>query len=184
MAPEASLSLLIGQAVTEFKRNLPDSHSDEADQIGLAVSTVITLQAGLFTFLLGFFRLGFIDVVLSRALLRGFVSAVAVIIMMYGVLLLLGLGAQVMYREQLIPMFGLVELQHVFDPETTIQKIEFLLKNVFTHAHRMTTIISFVALFSLVLFREFKNLFKSKWWIYRLPEVLIIVVASTGTCVR
>lgn len=30
--------------------------------------------------MLGFFRLGFLDVVLSRALLRGFVTAVAVVI--------------------------------------------------------------------------------------------------------
>ena len=33
--------------------------------------------------MLGFLRLGFIDVVLSRALLRGFITAVAVIIMMW-----------------------------------------------------------------------------------------------------
>lgn len=32
--------------------------------------------------MLGFFRLGFIDVVLSRALLQGFISAIAVVIMM------------------------------------------------------------------------------------------------------
>ena len=43
------------------------------------------LQAGVFSFLLGFFRLGFIDVVLSRALLRGFVSAIAVVIMVYDI---------------------------------------------------------------------------------------------------
>ncbi len=40
------------------------------------------VQAGLISFLLGIFRLGFLDVVLSRALLRGFVTAVAVVIMM------------------------------------------------------------------------------------------------------
>ena len=39
-------------------------------------------QVGLISFLLGLFRLGFLDVVLSRALLRGFVTAVAVVIMM------------------------------------------------------------------------------------------------------
>ena len=32
--------------------------------------------------MLGFFRLGFIDVVLSRALLHGFIAAIAVVIMM------------------------------------------------------------------------------------------------------
>jgi MFS superfamily sulfate permease-like transporter len=46
------------------------------------ISTMLTFQVGLFTFLLGFVRLGFIDVILSRALLRGFVTAVAVVIAM------------------------------------------------------------------------------------------------------
>ncbi len=40
-------------------------------------------QVGFISFILGFFRLGFIDVVLSRALLRGFVTAVAFIILMF-----------------------------------------------------------------------------------------------------
>ncbi|KIL62009.1 hypothetical protein M378DRAFT_81836, partial [Amanita muscaria Koide BX008] len=164
VAPEAALSLLIGQTVTEFKRQLPDQHSKDADKLGLAVATAITLQAGLFTFLLGISRLGFIDVVLSRALLRGFVTAVAVIIML----------------EQLIPMFGLTKLQHILDPETTMAKLGFLLENVFTHAHKMTTIISFSALLAIVLFRAFKNMFKRNRWIYNLPEVLIVVVASTA----
>lgn len=43
----------------------------------------LRVQAGLISFLLGCFRLGFIDVVLSRALLRGFISAVAVVILMF-----------------------------------------------------------------------------------------------------
>ena len=48
--------------------------------VGYKVATAIVLQSGLFSFLLGLFRLGFIDVILSRALLSGFVAAVAVII--------------------------------------------------------------------------------------------------------
>ena len=77
-------------------------------------------------------------------------------------------------------MFGLTKLQQLVDPETALQKLQFLAENVFTHAHKPTTIISFGALFSLVLFREFKRLFKRKWWIYNLPEILIVVVVSTS----
>src|SRR6266550_1367823 len=77
-------------------------------------------------------------------------------------------------------MFGLTALQHVLDPETALQKLQFLVQNVFSHAHRMTAIISFGALLSLVLFRAFKGLFKNKWWIYNLPEILIVVVVSTS----
>lgn len=77
-------------------------------------------------------------------------------------------------------MFGLTQLQQLVDPETALQKLKFLAENVFTAAHKSTTVISFGALFSLVLFREFKNLFKRKWWIYNLPEILIVVVVSTS----
>jgi len=82
VAPEAALSLLLGQAVSDIRHDYPDAQGASAEMIGLQVATVITLQVGLISFLLGFFRLGFIDVVLSRALLRGFVTAVAVVIMM------------------------------------------------------------------------------------------------------
>lgn len=160
VAPEAALSLLVGQAVTEFRHMYPNS---DPDHVGVVVATAIGLQVGLFASFLGFFRLGFLDVVLSRALLRGFVTAVAVVITV----------------EQLIPMFGLVDLEHQLQPETTLDKITFLIENVWSHAHELTTIISFGALAALILFRSFKNCFKNTWWIYRLPEVLIFVVLAT-----
>lgn len=77
-------------------------------------------------------------------------------------------------------MFGLTKLHHVGDVETTLDKIHFLIQNVMTKSNRLTAIISFSALFALVAFRYFKNKFKGIWWIYRLPEVLIVVVASTS----
>ncbi|TCD66273.1 hypothetical protein EIP91_001602 [Steccherinum ochraceum] len=162
VAPEAALSLLVGQAVSEILHH--DHHENTNPELaGLAISTVITFQVGLISFLLGFFRLGFLDVVLSRALLRGFVTAVAVVISI----------------EQLIPMFGLTALHHQVNPQSTLEKFVFLVDNAFTNGHRTTTIISFAALAALVLMRNFKNLFKKYWFIYRIPEVLIVVVVST-----
>ncbi|KAF8957348.1 sulfate anion transporter [Flammula alnicola] len=163
VAPEAALSLLLGQAISEIRHEYPDPHSGEADLLGLGVATVITLQVGLISFLLGFFRLGFIDVVLSRALLRGFITAVAVVIMI----------------EQFIPMLGLSKVIHETDPQTTLEKFAFLVRNAFTRSHYLTTAISFSALFSLVALRSVKNRFKNAWYIYRIPEVLVVVVAST-----
>lgn len=40
------------------------------------ISLVLLFQVGLISFVLGLLRLGFLDVVLSRALLRGFITAV------------------------------------------------------------------------------------------------------------
>lgn len=100
VGPEASLSLIVGQTVTSLIHSDPHGPPKDAHLVALAISTIITfqvsfssivcsqrsnafLQVGLFTFFLGFARLGFIDVLLSRALLRGFVTAVAVVITMF-----------------------------------------------------------------------------------------------------
>ncbi|KZT22517.1 sulfate permease [Neolentinus lepideus HHB14362 ss-1] len=162
VAPEAALSLLVGQAVSDIIHGDPHSHPENSDAIGIAVSTIITFQVGLISFLLGFFRLGFIDVVLSRALLRGFITAVAVVIMI----------------EQLIPMFGLVHAEHVANPKTTLEKFFFLVEHI-PKCHELTTLISFGALGVLILLRTIKAGFKKYWFIYRLPEVLVVVVLST-----
>jgi hypothetical protein len=76
-------------------------------------------------------------------------------------------------------MFGLAKLMHIVDPETTLDKFLFLIRNAFTKANPLTTTISFSALFSLVALRVLKNRFKGTWWIYRIPEVLVVVLVST-----
>ncbi|KAL1744823.1 sulfate transporter family-domain-containing protein [Schizophyllum fasciatum] len=164
VAPEAALSLIVGQAVRDMQHDY-DPEMKHSTAIGLAVSTVITFQVGLITFLLGFFRLGFIDVVLSRALLRGFITAIAIIICI----------------EQLIPMLGLVPLEHTMHPSSTIEKFVFLVRNV-DRLHYLTAIISFSTLLALVALRNLKGRFRKYWFIYRIPEVLLVVVFSTVMC--
>jgi high affinity sulfate transporter 1 len=163
VAPEAALSLLVGQAVSDVLHADPHAPAENVEAVRLAVATIITVQSGLISFLLGFFRLGFIDVVLSRAMLQGFITAIAVVILI----------------EQLIPMFGLTALSGAVHPHTTLDKLLFLVENAFTHSHRTTTSISFGALLVLVTIRCVKTFFKKWWWIYRLPEVLVVVVFST-----
>ena len=77
-------------------------------------------------------------------------------------------------------MFGLTHLEHILQPKSTMEKLLFLIENVFTHAHRLTTIISFGALAVLVCLRSLKQAFKKYWFTYRIPEVFIVVVASTS----
>ena len=81
VAPEAALSLLVGQAITDAMHYNHEKPEDFT-AVGYKVATAIGLQSGLFSFLLGLFRLGFIDVILSRALLSGFVAAVGIVISM------------------------------------------------------------------------------------------------------
>ena len=77
-------------------------------------------------------------------------------------------------------MFGLSALQRVSNPQSTLDKMIFIIEHIFTDAHEITTIISFSALLALVALRTFKNRFKKYWFIYRLPEVFLVVVVATG----
>ncbi|KAI0315518.1 sulfate anion transporter [Amylostereum chailletii] len=163
VAPEAALSLLVGQAVSDVLHGDPHAHPKNPDAVAIAVCTAIVAQVGVISFLLGFFRLGFLDVVLSRALLRGFITAVAFVI----------------FLEQLMPMLGLVALEHKLNPQTTLDKIRFILENGFTHFHKQTAMVSFGALLVLVGARVLKASFRKYWFIYRIPEVLVVVVVST-----
>ncbi|CAE6441231.1 unnamed protein product [Rhizoctonia solani] len=169
VGPEAALSLLVGQAVTQVLHGDPTAKVPHS--VGLAVSTMITFQVGFFSFALGLLRLGFIDVVLSRALLRGFVTAVAVVITI----------------EQLIPMLGLVKLEHSIKPVpvTTIDKFLFIVQNAGTHAHWLTTIISFATLVALLSARAVKRRLAKRegWrWVKFIPEVFLAVVIATALC--
>ena len=77
-------------------------------------------------------------------------------------------------------MFGLTALEQEQNPRTTLEKFLFLIENFAIHEHRLTTIISFGALGILVILRYVKTFFKNWAIIYRLPEVLLVVIASTG----
>jgi MFS superfamily sulfate permease-like transporter len=83
------------------------------------------------------------------------------------------------YSEQLAPIFGLTKLMRAADLETTLQKLAFVIEHVWEHANQLTTIVSLFSLSMLVTLRWFKGQFQKTWWIYRLPEVLIVVGLST-----
>ncbi|KAG8840483.1 hypothetical protein FRB91_006040, partial [Serendipita sp. 411] len=163
VGPEASLSLIVGQTITNLLHSDPHGPPEDPHLVAIAISTILTFQVGLFTFLLGFIRLGFIDVILSRALLRGFVTAVAVVITV----------------EQLIPMVGLAGLEREVNPTTTPAKVAFIINNL-SSISRPTAIVSFTTLFILVTGRFVKRRFtKTHRWVYFIPEIFITVVVST-----
>ena len=99
---------------------------------------------------------------------------------MHQFLLSRGRLADVLGSEQLIPMLGLVSLQHALNPHSTLEKLVFLIDNAFMHAHHLTAVVSFGALAILVCLRKIKQCFPKYWFIYRLPEVFLVVVVSTS----
>lgn len=123
------------------------------------------MEVGLFTFLLGIFRLGFLDAVLSRALLRGFITAVGCVICI----------------EQLIPLLGLSALEREMHLSSAppIEKLIFVIQNVH-NTHRLTACISLVAFCLLILAKIYKpRVSKRMPWVTFVPEVLIVVAVAT-----
>ncbi|TYJ55804.1 hypothetical protein B9479_003456 [Cryptococcus floricola] len=167
IGPEAALSLLIGQMIQEAVYGDPHSVPAHPDLEAAAIALITTFQIGVITSLLGLLRLGFLDVVLSRALLRGFITAVGVII----------------FIEQLVPMLGLATLlSHSVSPPTRpLSKLLF----IFSHTpqiNKATAILSFTSVTFLIASRVIKQKIAQRpggLWIKFVPEILLLVVGTT-----
>ncbi len=135
VGPEAAGSLLVGTVV----RSSVDQGriGDDDDAMNAAVAGVVTGMAGAVIFVAGLTRLGFLDSVLSRPFLRGFISAIGFVILV----------------DQLIPEMGLSrKAKH--DPGgvshgSSVQKLVFLVENV-KYAHGLTCGVAFGS-FAIIL---------------------------------
>ncbi|SGY29841.1 BQ5605_C002g01088 [Microbotryum silenes-dioicae] len=168
VGPEAALSLIMGESISKIIDAETHAHGGMSNsakmQLTFTITSVIVFQAGLITFALGMLRLGFIDAVLSRALLRGFITAVGIVI----------------FVAQLIPILGL-ERYTKQGADTTPSKLMLMIEHV-DKAHKLTLIVSCVALLVLVSAKSFKaRLAKRRGYgfLAYVPEVLVVVILST-----
>ena len=76
-------------------------------------------------------------------------------------------------------MFGLTALEHRLAPNSTLEKFVFLFENVWSGMEKTTTMLSFGSLLALICVRSLKGYCKRWWFIYRIPEVLVVVIVST-----
>ncbi|KAI9315849.1 sulfate transporter family-domain-containing protein [Dichotomocladium elegans] len=160
VGPEAPLALLVGSSIA-IQQHL---HSDGDPIDPLAWASLMTLFVGLFTLLLGIFRLGFLDSLMSRALLRGFITGVALVVMV----------------QQSIILLGLVDRSKkwgVTEASSTIDRLVFLVKNI-EYLHPLTSCVSAVAVSILFSMRIVKAKQTSKRWIQLFPESLVVVICS------
>jgi MFS superfamily sulfate permease-like transporter len=161
VGPEATLSLLIGSSIAQL-----NSDDDVVDP--LAWATLMTIFVGIFTFLLGIFRLGFLDSLMSRALLRGFISGVGLVVALQQGIILLGL-------------VKLSEQHDITEASSSIARFLFLVKNI-QYSHVLTTSVSAASVAFLLLARVTKSKMagsgKFKWF-QLLPEVLLVVITSS-----
>ncbi|CAG8631176.1 2165_t:CDS:2, partial [Acaulospora morrowiae] len=166
MGPEALVSMLIGSSVAQQQKYT--GHEGDVDT-AIAIAGLITFFVGILTFILGIFRLGFLDSVLSRALLRGFISAVAIVIII----------------EQFLIMLGLTEiatLDGIGHASSTLEKFIYIITHIH-QAHGLTAIVAFSSLTFLLVFRALKlKLSKHYPQAQFIPEILICVIVFTILC--
>ncbi|ORZ10456.1 sulfate transporter family-domain-containing protein [Absidia repens] len=159
VGPEATLSLLVGSSIAA-QGHTPDAENNVDP---LAWACLMTLFVGIFTFLLGIFRLGFLDSLMSRALLRGFITGVAVVVLL----------------QQTIILLGLVKLSEhagISEASTSVARFIFLVKHVH-QSHPLSSLVSVVSVSVLLGCRVLKSKINIKW-ILLLPEVLVVVITS------
>lgn len=127
VGPEAAGSLLLGTVV---KESVDRKHSEENDAVlNAQIAGVVTGMAGAVIFIAGLTRLGFLDSVLSRPFLRGFISAIGFVILV----------------DQLIPELGLAEITKLGVAHgSSVDKLVFVVRNL-SSIHRLTFIVAAVS---------------------------------------
>ncbi|GAA6059879.1 hypothetical protein JCM10212_007084 [Sporobolomyces blumeae] len=171
IGPEAPLSLLMGEVIAKFIEQEEHAHGKmskhEQMRFTAALTSFIVFEAGAISFLLGFFRLGFLDAVLSQALLRGFITAVGVIILISQSISILGLDAALSAKHG--------------SSSSTVEKFKFLVTHL-GDTNKLTVLVSGVAIVILIGMKVIKAKLKGTkrgGWVKYVPEVLIVVIGST-----
>ena len=126
---------------------------------------MVTGLAGAVILVAGLCRLGFLDSVLSRPFLRGFISAIGIVIL----------------ADQLIPEMGLDQVAaHLGGAAhgSSLEKIIFLIQNG-AKAHKLTCAVSFGAFAVVMLCREVKRRLQPRVpWVAYIPDRFAVVVLS------
>jgi MFS superfamily sulfate permease-like transporter len=127
----------VGQVV---RQSVDKGASGENDDVMNArIAGVVTGMAGAIIFVAGLTRLGYLESVLSRPFLRGFISAIGFLI----------------FVDQLIPEMGLSDLANEsgIGHGSTVDKIWFLFRNL-SSAHALTCWVSFGSFGIIMVFRS------------------------------
>jgi MFS superfamily sulfate permease-like transporter len=134
VGPEAAGSLLVGSIVKSSGHPDPD---EDIDVLHARVAGVITGMAGAMILIAGVTRLGFLDNVLSRPFLRGFITAIGFVI----------------FVDQLIPEMGLTDEATGVSHSSTVEKLVFLFEH-WNESHGLTCAVAFGSFGIIMLFRS------------------------------
>lgn len=162
VGPEAAGSLLTGQVVRENINR--GKHGEMDGNKNAQLAGMVTGLAGAVILIAGLCRLGFLDSVLSRPFLRGFISAIGIVILV----------------DQLIPEMGLDALaKHSGSAHgSSMDKILFLFRHGY-QAHKLTCLVSFGAFVIVMVCREIKRRLQPRAnWVAYIPDRFVVVVMS------
>ncbi|CEP63960.1 uncharacterized protein LALA0_S09e06392g [Lachancea lanzarotensis] len=159
VGPESAISLVVGQAIEKLSK-----HDPGIGVINLCI--ILTFSSGAILFLSGIMRFGFLDGVLSRALLRGFISAVGLVMVLNS--LITELKLKKVYEEA---------PGHYHAP---YEKIKFLLRYAPANYHYPTAILSAVAFGILMVLKQLKKRLSKRYKkVIFVPDILLVVAIVT-----
>lgn len=137
VGPEAAGSLLVGSIV---KANVDGGKGQEDDAaVHSKIAGVAVGLAGASVFIMGLMRMGFVDNVLSRPFLRGFISSIGVVI----------------FIDQLTPVLGLNKVAAGIPNvphRTTVDKFVFIITHL-TQWHKLSGIVGIVSFAVIMVLR-------------------------------
>ncbi|KAJ5950221.1 uncharacterized protein N7479_008634 [Penicillium vulpinum] len=150
VGPEAAGSLLTG-AIVKASVMQGNSGEDDLTETALIVGVATAMSGGMIL-IAGLTRLGFLDNVLSRPFLRGFITAIGFVI----------------FVDQLIPELGLAEhaKESGVSHGTSVEKLIFIIRHA-RDCHGLTAIVSIVSFSVIMVFRTLK-----KMLVPRIPQVI------------
>ncbi|KUI66642.1 hypothetical protein VM1G_01376 [Cytospora mali] len=165
LGPEAPGSLLVGSVV---KGSVDAGRgSDDDAEMHARICGVIAGTAGATILLAGLFRLGFLDSVLSKPFLRGFISAIGFVI----------------FVEQLMPELGLSKLaEDRVGHGSTVDKLKFIFSHL-SDIHVLTAVIALTSFVIVMTCREVKRKMQPRYpGVAYIPDRLAVVVLSAVLC--
>jgi MFS superfamily sulfate permease-like transporter len=161
VGPEAAGSLLVG---TVIKTTVDRGGGDADAELHARLCGIVAGLSGAMVFIAGVARLGFLDSVLSRPFLRGFVSAIGVVIAV----------------DQLIPELGLnrpADHAHV-NHSSSVDKLAFIFKNL-DQVHTLTLTVAGTSFAVIMVCRELKRRMQPRYpGVAYVPDRFIVVVIS------
>ncbi|CAI5757495.1 unnamed protein product [Candida verbasci] len=166
VGPESPISMVVGQAVEPL---LHHAKKKQLDPLEYVVAITFVSGATLLGFGLG--RFGFLDNVLSGSLLKGFISAVGIVMIINALVVTLGLEG---LMKEISDDPSQMDIHSPFD------KLRFLL-SYFTQYDTLTLRISLVGFLIIMGIRIFKKMSKKSYAVF-IPEILLVVAGSTILC--